>query len=39
MDRVDNLPAVGRDYHPVHISGGAGALRDPANHRFSGDFD
>jgi hypothetical protein len=36
---VSNLLAIGRDYHTMNVTSRASALRDPADHRLSGDFD
>jgi hypothetical protein len=39
LNDIDDLPAVSRNYYAIDIACGARAFGDPANHRFSGNFD
>jgi hypothetical protein len=39
LNGVNNLLTVSGDDYAIDITGRPRALRDPANHGFSGDFD
>jgi hypothetical protein len=36
---ISDLLTISRDDHAVYVTGGTGALRDPANHGFSSNID
>jgi hypothetical protein len=39
LNRIDNLLAVSGNNYAIDIAGGACTFSNPANHRFSGNFD